>query len=333
MIAVFCSFCVISSVNAAEKVFNLKGSTFIPPSGARWDNVTDFMAKLKERTNGRVNLTVSPSGGLAPGQEEYDYLSRGLFDFGQPSSGWVSAYHNEFGLTMCALMEAENIPVLMKSEAFKILSEIAAKDNIKLLGYWASIGYNSHSHKTKFFKKLSDYDGVRFFASGAPHDKIHQLIGAKTVPIPNAELFSAYQSGLIDSVSTSISAQKSFRFYEIAPYMTIFPRTKNLGIFGYMPMMSMKTWNSLPPDIQDIIMKTAEEITELSVERWRKSDRVDTLEFFKASDRVKVYELTDPEADAIIEHVQKPIQEWYVERGKGKGREKELLAIAEKFLK
>ncbi|MBN1847806.1 MAG: TRAP transporter substrate-binding protein DctP [Deltaproteobacteria bacterium] len=324
-------FCMNANVIAAEKVWKLKGTTFIPPSGARWDNVLDFVAKLKERTNGRVILEVAPSGGLCSSWEEYDYLSQGYIDFAQLIDAWALTHHNEFGLLGMALIKSNEVPDLMKAGVMDIWAEITAKNNIKLLAVWSATGYNCHAIKHRFINGPADFDNIPFFATGAIFNKIHEILGAKPTPVPNAEAFSAYTTGVLKGSTSSLSTMYSYKNYEPLPYLSYYPSGKNLGLYAFMPAFNMKVWNSFPADIQETIQKTADEIMEVSVSRWKKADEK-ALEFFKTiPDKVFLNAITDAEADTIIKKVRKPIQAFFVEQGKGKGREKELMDILNKF--
>ena len=128
---------------SSGKVWKLKGSCLFPPSGPRWDNLMQFVKKVKERTNGQVDLEVVPSGGLAPGQEEWDYLGKRLIDFAMGADAWIAAVRNPFGVFGVPGIASSDVPALLKAGLLDALDRVAAKDNIKILSAWQSLGFQS----------------------------------------------------------------------------------------------------------------------------------------------------------------------------------------------
>jgi TRAP-type transport system periplasmic protein len=66
--------------------------------------------------------------------------------------------------------------------------------------------------------------------------------------MPASDLYDALQRGMVDGMLTDFAALKGFRFVEVVKYCT-------LANFYSLPMgfaINLKTWNSLPPDIQKV---------------------------------------------------------------------------------
>ncbi|MFC1821447.1 TRAP transporter substrate-binding protein [Thermodesulfobacteriota bacterium] len=314
---------------SSGKVWKLKGSCLFPPSGPRWDNLMQFVKKVKERTNGQVDLEVIPSGGLAPAQEEYDYLGKKLIDFSMGADAWIAAVKNEFGIFGVPGMDAKDVPAILKAGVLDALDRVAAKDNIKLVSAWQSLGFQGIAMRTKHLKKPADFKGALLFHTGPFLDKTHEILGAKPTPVSVAELYTSLQTGVLHGVTTSVSAIKAFKMFEVCPYVTAFPGTSNLGLFAYLPAFNLDVWKSFPADIQKTIIQAADEVSQQSVANWMKGRKA-TEAFFKGMpDKVKFYQLSESEAQTLINKVKGPLKEFYLKRG-GQG-EKEIMAIVDKF--
>jgi len=320
---------VTAPVAAQTKTWKLKGSCLYPPAGPRWDNLMQFVNKVKERTNGRVDLEVVPSGGLAPAQEEWDYLGQKLIDFAMGADAWISAVRNPFGVFGVPGINAEDVPALLKSGLLDALDRVANKDNVKLVGVWQSLGFQAIAHRSRYIKRSPDFKGALIFHTGPYLNKTMEVLGAKPTPVSVAELYTSLQTGVLHGVITSVSATKAFKIFEVCPYITAFPGTSNLGLFAYLPSFNLDVWKSFPPDIQKTIVQTADEVGQQSVANWMKGRKAVEAYYKTIPNKVQFYQLTESESQTMIDQVKGPLKEFYIERG---GQtEKEIMAIVDKF--
>ncbi|MGC1780743.1 MAG: TRAP transporter substrate-binding protein [Xanthobacteraceae bacterium] len=125
-------------------------------------------------------------------------------------------------------------------------------------------------------RHLDDFKGkkIRIFASEFQSDSFKQL-GATPVAMSPSDVMPALQQGSLDASVAGVQLLSGLHFFDAAKYITM---TNHAAIF-YVVEISKKWYESLPPDLQQIIdrdaastalnfNKSAEEIEAASVKAW-----------------------------------------------------------------
>jgi TRAP-type transport system periplasmic protein len=104
--------------------------------------------------------------------------------------------------------------------------------------------------RDKPITSLEDFSGMRLRAPSETVEVLRQL-GADPVNMPMGEVYSALAKGVIDGVVAPGDTIFSLRFSEVANHFTNIQFSRG----GYPARaMSEKTWNNLPPELQEIII-------------------------------------------------------------------------------
>lgn len=100
-------------------------------------------------------------------------------------------------------------------------------------------------------RSLADFKGLRLRAQSDAVDILKQL-GADPVNMPMGEVYSALAKGVIDGVVAPADTIRSLHFAEVAKHFTTIRFSR-----GAYPAraMSDKTWRTLPPDLQAILIE------------------------------------------------------------------------------
>lgn len=170
-------------------------------------------------------------------------------------------------------------------------------NNCKPLLQIATRGYHFWSKKP--ITKVADLPGIKI-ASILGAEIVEALGASPVVGIPIHEMYNALQKGTVDAVYSSISGFKSSRFYEVAKYGALFGAKG-----GFTPgriAINLNSWKKLAPDIQKIILDTAQEV-ESDLARFLIRPE-DDIKFLKEQG-VKIYSLPPYEVKRLIDTVTK----------------------------
>jgi TRAP-type C4-dicarboxylate transport system substrate-binding protein len=104
-------------------------------------------------------------------------------------------------------------------------------------------------------KSLADVKGYRSRTFGYFSIPWKELGG---VPISMAmpEVYSSFQSGLLDGALQDPSTFVKAKYYEVAKHYT----SINFGCLPGPFAMNVKKWNSLPPDVQKVMLEVSQEM-------------------------------------------------------------------------
>jgi TRAP-type transport system periplasmic protein len=104
-------------------------------------------------------------------------------------------------------------------------------------------------------------------ASQSLKETLH-AVGANGVPLGVPEVYGALQTGMIDMVTTTAVALVSLQWHTNLKFMT----KDTSGILVGALLMNSEKWNSMPPDVQKIVLGEITRNTESDKQDIRKAD-------------------------------------------------------------
>jgi TRAP-type C4-dicarboxylate transport system substrate-binding protein len=117
----------------------------------------------------------------------------------------------------------------------------------KVLG-WSTI-LPFHLTSTVPINTLEDFQGMSLRA-WPDVTSVFAELGADSVGGPSAEVYSSLQTGVLDAATAAWEQLSTYRWAEVAKYHIYMNMAT--GGWGYTIVMNWDTWNSLPPDIQQV---------------------------------------------------------------------------------
>lgn len=157
------------------------------------------------------------------------------------------------------------------------------------------------SNSSKFIKSPDDIKGLRYRVPNNPWwVKTFEAFGARPTPIASSEIYSAIQLGTVVGEDNSIPVVYDWKFYEVAPYMTIW----NYMADGAVIVASKDFWDSLSNEEQDLIMEAVIAGGNKVIDLDKTYAQIARNRMEEAG--VKFYEMTEAEKEPFREMV-KPI--------------------------
>ena len=122
----------------------------------------------------------------------------------------------------------------------------------KLLGHQAMAPM--HLLTKKPVRTLADFKGMKIKATPAYIPLLHEL-GAEAVMMSMFDCYLALQKGTIDGILAPLDTLVPLKFIEVVKSITMLDLTYAAQPG---PVMSLKTWSKLPPDIQKVFENNAQ---------------------------------------------------------------------------
>jgi len=143
-----------------------------------------------------------------------------------------------------------------ESGAYDFLVEIHEKANIRYLGRTNSVA--EHIFYVVFTNKPVEtpYDlaGQRM-AGGAFWEGMWKAIGFISIPIPDPEIYTAVERGVIDGYANPPYVACVFGMHEVVDYYINHP----FALDDTAIIMNLDKWNSIPAHLQKLILDTIRE--------------------------------------------------------------------------
>lgn len=226
-----------------------------------WHKALAFFAKkVGDDSGGRIQIDIFSGGILGSEAQTMQLVKDGSLDFvvSDPSAGAPFAKELDFfALPFMFHDYAHWQKSLDGAPGKRYAALVEEKTGMKIIGYWGGSSRNVLSTK-KPILSMADMKGMRLRLISSPLKvNVWKAVGAVPTPIAFMETYLAMKSGVVDGMENESVAVRDMKFYEPAPFIA---RTEHE--FTVRPMfMSKKTFDKLPPDLQQIVLKDAREAT------------------------------------------------------------------------
>jgi len=285
-------------------VFEWRCQDITPPSSTRYDEVHVAMFKdIEEMSGGRLKITNFPSGALCPDVDNFESCATGLFEVGISSPG----YHR----SLIPEIEAINLPMGLRNlddacmVSYKLglldfFRESYAPHGLHLLDIPACRGVFILS--TIPIRRAADFEGMKVRTHTTYASWVENM-GASTVFIPGAEVYTGLAAGTADAATWGCEATlRDFGWYEVAKYL-MHPAAL-LAMLSYDTYVNMDAWNSLPDDLKAILHARVGKPYSVDNYLWDTHESVLAMEEMTAAG-LEVVTIPDEDYPILIEAAEK----------------------------
>lgn len=217
--------------------------------------VLKFKELVEERSQGRVIVEVYPAAQLGSERELQEATQLGHITMcGSGMWGLLDARLDV--LTLPVLWrDWDHVNKVMWGPVGKELLSLGEAKGLKSVG-WIHTGWRHITNNKHPIFVPADMKGMKI---RVPEIRVlmdtMRAFGARPTPIPFGELYSALQQGVAEAEENPLKNIYHHKFYEVQKYLSLIGYVYN----GNLWWANLEWWNSLPPDIQEIIMETIRE--------------------------------------------------------------------------
>ena len=306
---------------------DLKLAHFWPAAHpAETDLAQGWADAIYEATDGQITVTTYPGETLLKSAEIYDGVVSGIADVGFSCFAYT---RGRFPLT-----EVFELPGIVYNNS-KVASKVAWEglkelqpEEIKDTEMLMVLSTGPGDLVTKVpVRTLEDLKGLELRATGLSAKTLEGL-GAIPVAMPQADAYESMSKGIVQGNLTVIETLEGWRQAEVVDYITFTPFLYNTLFFV---TMNKDVWNSLPPDLQEIVRDTTEKFhEEVAIGLWDMQVE-SALKFSVDEFGLELIDLTEEETARWMELVE-PVQEDFVAEMEAKGLPgREALEVAKKL--
>jgi TRAP-type C4-dicarboxylate transport system substrate-binding protein len=248
---------------AQAKTINLKVANYFPPPSAQSKIMAQFIEELEARTSGHVKVKYFPGGSLLKAPATIKGVEKGIVEIGLA--------HIEYTAGRFPVMEACELPLGFASAwvASQVMNEFYNKFRPKELDKFKILWWHANSPSMlitkKPVRKIEDLKGMTIRAPGLQGDII-KAMGATAAPTPIMETYDALSKGVIDGTFNPFETLKTFKFAEVAKYVTVASPTGSS--YPFFVAMTKKKYNSLPTDVRETLDLLAGQYRERMAMMW-----------------------------------------------------------------
>lgn len=280
------------------KVYEIVFAHVVRPTTAKGQAADRFAELIEERSNGRITVEVFPDSQLGSDREITEQMQSGTVHMNAPFTGVLPSFVPQFQVFDLPFLftTREQAYDAMHGELGEELNKYLQKQGLLGLGYWDG-GFKHLTNDVRPIKMPEDMDGLSMRASQSPLIiSQFQALNAGGVSIDFSELYTALQSGTVDGQENPLSNIVSRSFYEVQDYMTL----SGHGYMAYPLIINLEFFNSLPDDLQQLMVEVANEVSEW---QWdlAAAEEEEYIKYLREETDIEIHELTAEAKDAFKE--------------------------------
>jgi C4-dicarboxylate-binding protein DctP len=217
-----------------------------------------FCQDLVKRSGGKFAPKVYDSARLYKDIHVVKALNAGAVEMAFPGQFVMEGTDVNAGLTMLPMFFGQPQRIteqLLDGEFGQTVSKLLEKKlNAKVIGRVFEMGFDHVFTAKKKIMKIEDFKGLKIrHAGGAAQVARLKALGAGAIYISWPDVPMALAQGAIDGVSTTTKSLESAKLHEAGIKYAV--ECRNF-ISYYFPMVNLKFWNSLSPDLQKVFVDT-----------------------------------------------------------------------------
>jgi tripartite ATP-independent transporter DctP family solute receptor len=231
----------------------------------------EYARRVNEALRGRYEVKVFHSSQLGSDEEMLKGIKIGVLEMFQPST-IMSTVDPKFGVFDMPYLFKDRDHVKRVAEDPKIkeiLFDALPEKGLRLLGMWEN-GFRVITNNVRPVVKPEDLKGIKLrVPSGVWRVKMFRAYGANPTPLAYSEVFAALQAGVMDGQENPFPQIWGGKFHEVQKYLS-------LSDHVYTPsyaLVSERFWKTLPPDVQQVLAKTAVEVGDFARKEGARMDK------------------------------------------------------------
>jgi tripartite ATP-independent transporter DctP family solute receptor len=258
--------------------FDLRLGSLDPTTTAKHRGLLKAAELIKQRTDGKVVITIFPSSQLGNAREMTEAVQLGSLDAVINPAAFLGGFNPTVAVFDIPYLfpTDENLARQLRNGPFgEAVLDTFSKRGFEPIALWYG-GFKVFS-SNKPINNVQDFAGQRFRVMDS---KIlmqqFAALRASAIALPFGELYTSLQNGVIDGQENPIDIIERMKFFEVQKNVVV----SNHGAIVEVILFSPATWKKLPANDQKIIRDAFREVA-AEVERGKRDDAKNSLEFLK----------------------------------------------------
>ncbi len=259
-----------SSTALAKSKYSFKVAS-LAPQGSVWiTHFSDFAKEAKEKSNGEISIKIYPGGVMGDDISMYRKMRVGQLHGGGFTMSGIANVVPDFRVMAIPFFFDNYKEVDAVSKQLTPYFKKKFDENGLELLYLTEVGfiYGMSTSPTRTIDELKQRKS--WIPTGDPLAAEYlKTLGANPVPLTIPDVLSSLQTGLVDTVYTSLYGSLVMQWFTKATYVTDFPYGYAYGALAF----SKRAFAKLPLQYQKLLHELAEKHFSVLNEKTRQSNK------------------------------------------------------------
>lgn len=248
---------ILAMIASAEAQTNLRFANTLSSSDTHNEAARRMADILKEKSGGKLTMTVHPGGELGNDNAILEGVRLGSIDIGLTGNPFFTQFAPRLNVMDLPYLfrDAEHAHKVMDGPIGEELLKDLERNRMKGIAFW-EIGFRHVTNSKLAIKAPDDLKGLKIRTTpNKAHLEAFKIWGANPVPMAFTELYLALQTGTVDAQENPINNIFANRMYEVQKHLSLTGHAYTASIAA----MSLVKFNQLPADQQKMVLDAARE--------------------------------------------------------------------------
>ena len=302
-----------TAATAFAQEFKLRATANSNENDEDYDGLVVFKDYVEKASNGRIGVELFIGTQLcSKGAECLQGVADGSIDiYISTSGGAAGAFPYVQVLDLPYLMRDDRVAeeVLTDSDFTKTLRDLVLADSgnkIRLMTIGNTGGWRNFANTERPIKKPEDLAGlkIRTVVADLPQELVRAL-GASPTPIPWPELFTSFQTGVVEGSKNGITDIMGMKFNEAGlKYVTL----DGHAYMGALWYMNQDKFQAMPDDLKRVVVDGFAELQQATFASPKRKSIQAYNDFAAAGGELYV---PTPEEKAAFQEAAAPVYDWF----------------------
>ncbi len=248
----------LSTVATAQPTITLNGASQFNDDHAFTKAMVRFEELVKKYYGKPVNFTLHKNSALGLEKQYFEYMAQGkAVDYAIVSPAHMSTFSRAAPFIDAPFLfrDLDHWNKVLDADLLKpIADEVAQKAEVMLIGYAGGGVRNIFANKP--VRNMAELKGLKVRVQGAPiWSRMFAAAGMAPTVIAYNEVYNAIQNGVIQAGENEAAGVEQMKFFEVGPNLNMTEHAITIRPLCF----SVKTFKSLPKDLQEAIVKAGRE--------------------------------------------------------------------------
>jgi tripartite ATP-independent transporter DctP family solute receptor len=243
---------------ARAQAITLNGASQFNDEHAFTKAMVRFEELVKTYYGKPINFVLHKNSSLGLEKQYFEYMAQGrAVDYAVVSPAHMSTFSRAAPFIDAPFLfnDLNHWNKVLNEDVLKpVADEIARRAQVMLIGYAGGGVRNIFANKV--VRNMEELRGLKIRVQGAPiWSRTFQAAGMSPTVIAYNEVYNAIQNNVIEAGENEAAGVEQMRFYEVAPNLSLTQHAITIRPLCF----SARTFNNLPKDLQDAIIRAGKE--------------------------------------------------------------------------
>lgn len=243
---------------AQAETRTLRLADTLPAASSLSQNVAAWAKAIEERSDGRLKIEYYPGSQIVGAKDSLDGVLGGVVDI-----AYTAPLREEARMPLSGVPALPGLPggAVALTEAYWELTQGTLREvELEPLGVVPLFAVITPQYEVMTVARpvqgIDDMKGLKIRSAGGVQEETVEALGAVPVSIAAPETYMALQRGTADGALFSYYSVPIYKLDEVVGYATT---NATLGAYPVLYSISKSVWDSLEPDLQQVLLETARE--------------------------------------------------------------------------